>query len=89
MRSVVLDPGSCALGHRNGEWIFAGQDAGRSVRLKVRDADWRAIQKSAGGLAAAYRKLEHLAALATEVTDDGFGGYFVKIRPEADAFTGS
>jgi len=80
LRHVVLERDTFAFGYSDGEWIFAGQDGGRSIRLTVRDADWRAIQQGAADLADAYRQLERLAAIAPDEIDDGFGGLFVPIR---------
>lgn len=79
MRNVVLERDRFAHAFSNGMWIFAGQDAGRSIRLRVRDHDWRAIQAQASDLGAAFQQLERLAATATDAIDDGYGGYFVPI----------
>jgi len=85
LRHVVLERDTFAFAYSEGEWIFAGQDSGRSVRLKVCDADWRAIQQRAADLADAYHQLERLAALAPAEIDDGFGGVFVPIRLDRSA----
>jgi hypothetical protein len=78
-RVVVLERDAFAHGHRGNTWIFAGLDAGRSVRISVRDADWRRIKARAGGYESGLGELERMAAHATRTLEDGFGGYFVDL----------
>lgn len=78
-RLIVLDRDAFAHGRQNGEWLFAGQDHGQSVRVAVGNLDWQAIKARSTSFDNALCELERLAALAPTVIDDGFGGYFVPV----------